>query len=114
MFAILLIALNVHIPHTLAIPLLDLNVDSVLLRLCLWLAIDPFVARSIPLLVNSLHPVNTDIVLTIPDLEGKSVQLTLQSCHYFFEGDRDIIAVFFTFVPLPHLTLLEQPHSPIP
>jgi hypothetical protein len=100
-FASLSIALNVHTLHTWAIPLLDLNVALVLLRLCFWLAIDPFLEPPIPLRVNSLRPVNSDIVLTILDLEGKSVQLTLQSCHYFFEGDRDIIAVFFTFVPSP-------------
>jgi hypothetical protein len=99
-FASLLTALNVHTPDTLAIPLADLNVALVLLLIRLWLDIDTFGEPPIPLLANSLHPVNTDIVLTIPDLEGKSVQLTLQSFHYFFAGDRDIIAVFFTFVPL--------------
>jgi hypothetical protein len=99
-FASLLTALNVHTPDTLAIPLADLNAALVLLLIRLWLDIDTFVEPPIPLLANSLRPVNTDIVLTIPDLEDKSVQLTLQSCHYFFVGDRDIIAVFFTFVPL--------------
>lgn len=102
-FAILLIAFSVHTLHTWAIPLLELNVALVLLRLCFWLAIDLFGEPPTPLLVNSLHPVNSDIALTILDLEGKFVQLTLQSCHYFFEEDRDIIAVFFTFVPFPIL-----------
>ena len=44
-------------------------------------------------------------ILTIPSIPaglGKSVQLTLQSWSLFFEGDRDMIAVFFAFVPRPH------------
>jgi hypothetical protein len=110
-FASLLIAFSAHTPDTLAIPLADLNVALVLLLILLWLAIDPSGEPPIPLLANSPRRVNTDIVPPIPDLEGKSVQLTLQSCHYFFAGDRDIIAVFFTFVPFPHSTSINAlPH----